>query len=98
MLAVENRPGSWILEYGSEACARARTGARGGRTSPGSPRGRIGPAEGPDDGVQISLFGTVFGLMALAAVAVLFATSEYKRHLAWTTFSASPRRSPSHLS
>jgi hypothetical protein len=54
--------------------------------------GRIGPAEGPDDSVEVSLFGTVFGLMALAAVSVLFATSEYKRHLVWTTFAASPRR------
>jgi hypothetical protein len=54
--------------------------------------GAVGPAEGADDSVQAVLFGTMFGLMALAAVAVLFATSEYKRHLVWTTFAASPRR------
>jgi hypothetical protein len=54
--------------------------------------GEIGPAEGEDDGVSASLFGTLFGLMALASVAVLFATSEYKRHLVWMTFAASPRR------
>jgi ABC-2 family transporter protein len=36
----------------------------------------------------------VFGLMALAVVSVLFVTSEYKRHLIWTTFAASPRRRP----
>lgn len=54
--------------------------------------GDIGPSEPPDDSVQASLFGTVFGLMALAAVAVLFVTSEHKRHLVWTTFAATPRR------
>jgi len=56
--------------------------------------GDLGSAEGADDSVQASLFGTMFGLMALAAVSVLFATSEYKRHLVWTTFAASPRRRP----
>jgi hypothetical protein len=56
--------------------------------------GGIGPAEGEDDSVEASLFGTLFGLMALAAVSVLFATSEYKRHLVWTTFASSPRRRP----
>ena len=54
--------------------------------------GAIGSAEAPDDGVQASLFGTVFGLMALATVSVLFITSEYKHHLIRTTFTATPRR------
>jgi hypothetical protein len=80
-------------------------GGKGGTPPAGSVRvaggvftisgsGEIGPAEGEDDSVEASLFGTLFGLMALAAVAVLFATSEYKRHLVWTTFAASPRRRP----
>jgi len=56
--------------------------------------GQIGPAESPDDSVQASLFGTVFGLMALVAVSVLFVTSEYKHDLIRTTFTASPRRWP----
>lgn len=64
--------------------------AHGTYTVTGS--GEIGPGEGPDDTVQASLFGTVFGLMALATVSVLFVTSEYKRHLIRTTFTASPRR------
>ncbi len=54
--------------------------------------GQIGPAEGVDDSVETVLFGTLFGLMALAAVSVLFATSEYKRHMVWTTFAATPGR------
>jgi regulation of enolase protein 1 (concanavalin A-like superfamily) len=66
------------------------TEADGRYTITGS--GDIGPAEPPDDSVQASLFGAVFGLMALAAVAVLFVTSEHKRHLVWTTFAASPHR------
>jgi ABC-2 family transporter protein len=56
--------------------------------------GEIGPAEGEDDSLEAGLFGTLFGLMALASVSVLFATSEYKRQLVWTTFAASPRRRP----
>jgi len=75
---------------GSSAGAVAATG--GSFTLTGS--GDIGSAEGPDDSVQASLFGTMFGLMALASVAVLFATSEYKRHLVRTTFAATPRRRP----
>jgi hypothetical protein len=54
--------------------------------------GDIGPDEPPDDTVQLSLFGAVFGLMALAAVAVLFVTAEHRRHMVWTTFAAAPHR------
>jgi hypothetical protein len=54
--------------------------------------GAIGPAEPPDDGVQAALFGTVFGLMAVISVAVLFATSEYKHGVVNASFRATPRR------
>nr|BFE73745.1 hypothetical protein GCM10020092_070460 [Actinoplanes digitatis] len=54
--------------------------------------GKIGPEIPPDDMVQISLFGVLAGLMALIAVSVLFATSEYRRGMIRTTFLASPRR------
>lgn len=54
--------------------------------------GKIGPEIPPDDMVQISLFGVIAGLMALIAISVLFATSEYRRGMIRTTFLASPRR------
>jgi hypothetical protein len=54
--------------------------------------GKIGPELPPDDMVQISLFGVIAGLMALIAISVLFATSEYRRGMIRTTFLASPRR------
>jgi regulation of enolase protein 1 (concanavalin A-like superfamily) len=75
---------------GAGPLAGSVTRAGGVYTITGS--GDIGPDEPPDDSVQVSLFGTVFGLMALVTVAVLFVTSEDKHHLAWTTFAASPRR------
>ena len=66
------------------------TEANGTYTITGS--GKIGPEEPPDDMVQISLFGVLAGLMALIAVGVLFATSEFRRGMIRTTFLASPRR------
>lgn len=47
----------------------------------------------PDtDHAQMSLFGLVLGQIAVAVVAVLFITSEYRRGMIRTTFAASPRR------
>ena len=54
--------------------------------------GKIGPAPPDDDMVELSLIGVVAGLMALIAVGVLFATSEYRRGMIRTTFAAVPRR------
>lgn len=54
--------------------------------------GRIGPQESPDDPVSIALVGVLAGIMALIAVGVLFATSEYRRGMIRTTFAAEPRR------
>lgn len=94
--AVRGKPGGVPPPQSKEdAFGRpAGTVAAAGGTYTLTGSGDIGLAEGPDDSVQASLFGTMFGLMALAAVAVLFATSEYKRHLVWTTFAATPRRRP----
>lgn len=54
--------------------------------------GDIGPDPPDDDPVQIGLFGAVVGLMVVVAVAVLFATSEYRRAMIRTTFAVTPRR------
>jgi hypothetical protein len=47
---------------------------------------------GNDDMVVNSLAGVQIGLMAVVALGVLFATSEYKTGTVRTTFAASPRR------
>jgi hypothetical protein len=71
----------------------SRTGsteANGVFTVTGS--GEIGPRESPDDPVQAALFGILIGLMVVAAMGVLYMTSEFKRGMIRTTFAASPRR------
>jgi ABC-type transport system involved in multi-copper enzyme maturation permease subunit len=47
---------------------------------------------GGDDVVRGALTGIYIGLIAIAVLGVLFATSEYKTGIARTTFAASPRR------
>lgn len=54
--------------------------------------GQVGPRPLDDDIVEMALFGVIAGLMALIAVGVLFATSEYRRGMIRTTFAATPRR------
>jgi ABC-type transport system involved in multi-copper enzyme maturation permease subunit len=54
--------------------------------------GRIGPENSPDDIVEIALFGALGGMIALIALGVLFATSEYRRGMIRTTFAATPHR------
>jgi hypothetical protein len=52
---------------------------------------------GPADSAQIIpnyLIGTFAGLIAIAVVAAMFITSEYRRRLIRTTLTASPRRGP----
>ncbi|MGH3681183.1 MAG: ABC transporter permease subunit [Natronosporangium sp.] len=47
----------------------------------------------PDtDVAQMSLFGVILGQIAVAVVAVLFITSEFRRGMIRTSFAASPRR------
>ena len=47
---------------------------------------------GPESGVEQSLVGVFAGLVAAIIVGVLFITSEYRRGLVRTTFTATPRR------
>ena len=54
--------------------------------------GKVGPQAPDDDVVEAALLGVIAGLMALIAVGVLFATSEYRKGLIRTTFAATPRR------
>jgi hypothetical protein len=54
--------------------------------------GTVGPRPPDDDMVEIALVGVIAGLMALIAVGVLCATSEYRRGMIRTTFAATPRR------
>jgi ABC-2 family transporter protein len=54
--------------------------------------GAIGTREPPDDVVQAALFGVFAGIIVIAALGVLFMTSEFKRGLIRTTFAASPLR------
>jgi hypothetical protein len=54
--------------------------------------GDIAPEPPSDDIVRLSLSGAFVGLMAIAALGVLYITSEYKRGMIRTTFAVSPRR------
>lgn len=54
--------------------------------------GDVGPLEFDVDRTKMSLEGVFVGLMAVVAVSVLFVTSEYKRGMIRTTFTAQPRR------
>ncbi|WP_200207886.1 ABC transporter permease subunit [Micromonospora coerulea] len=54
--------------------------------------GKVGPKQPDDDMVEAALIGVIAGLMALIAVGVLYATSEYHRGMIRTTFAATPRR------
>lgn len=66
------------------------TEAGGGYTVVGT--GTVGPRAPDDDMVEIALVGVIAGLMALIAIGVLSATSEYRRGMIRTTFAATPRR------
>ncbi len=66
------------------------TAANGTFTVTGT--GKVGPSRPDDDMVQAALIGVIAGLMALIAVGVLFATSEYRRGMIRSTFAATPRR------
>lgn len=62
----------------------------GGYTVAGT--GKVGPEAPDDDMVGLALVGVIAGLMALIAVGVLYATSEYRRGMIRTTFAATPHR------
>lgn len=54
--------------------------------------GDFGPTRGDDDIVESSLIGILIGMLAVVALGVLYATTEYKTGVIRTTFAASPRR------
>jgi ABC-type transport system involved in multi-copper enzyme maturation permease subunit/regulation of enolase protein 1 (concanavalin A-like superfamily) len=54
--------------------------------------GDVGPFKFGDDIARMSLSGVFAGLMALVALGVLSITSEYKRGMIRSTFTAGPRR------
>lgn len=54
--------------------------------------GDVAPASAGPDRLEQRLVGTFVGLILVVAVSVLFVTSEYRRGLAATTFTATPRR------
>ncbi|MFF1452352.1 ABC transporter permease subunit [Streptomyces sp. NPDC058274] len=54
--------------------------------------GDIAPDETGGDIVQMSFQGVFVGVLFMVALGALFITSEYKRNLIRTTFTASPRR------
>ena len=66
--------------------------AKAGGTFTVSGTGKVGPNPPEDDMVEIAIVGVIAGIMALIAVGVLFATSEYRRGMIRTTFTATPRR------
>ncbi|MER7926705.1 hypothetical protein ABTY96_26735 [Streptomyces sp. NPDC096057] len=55
-------------------------------------QGDIAPDENDPDMVQMSFQGVVMGLLFMAALGTLFVTTEYKRGLIRTTFTATPSR------
>ena len=66
------------------------TEANGAYTVVGT--GKVGPQPPDDDMMEAALIGVIAGLMALIAIGVLYATSEYRRGMIRTTFAATPRR------
>lgn len=54
--------------------------------------GDIAPAVPVVDPVEVSFYGTTFGLIAAIALGAMFITTEYRRGMIRTTLTASPRR------
>jgi hypothetical protein len=70
----------------------AGTMAEAGGTYTVTGTGKVGPNQPDDDMVETALVGVIAGIIALIAVGVLFATSEYRRGMIRTTLAATPRR------
>jgi ABC-type transport system involved in multi-copper enzyme maturation permease subunit len=66
--------------------------ARSGDTFTVAGSGDIAPFVPIVDPLQVALYGTLFGVIAVIAVAVVFITGEYRRGMIRTTLAASPRR------
>ncbi|MFJ1971644.1 ABC transporter permease subunit [Streptomyces sp. NPDC087903] len=69
---------------------RTRVSATGTHTLTG--RGDVAPDESLGDPVQMSFQGVFVGVLFMVALGALFVTSEYKRGLIRTTFTATPSR------
>jgi hypothetical protein len=79
------------------AVAKIRRTATGSASSSGgtvslSGSGDIAPYEPGTDPIGITFKGSLIGLIVVIALAAVFITSEYRRGLVRTTFTASPRR------
>ena len=66
--------------------------ARSGSTFTVAGSGDIAPFVPVVDPLQVAFYGTLFGLIAVIAVGVVFITGEYRRGMIRTTLAASPRR------
>lgn len=81
----------WQQRSGSMPPSRGSSSEAGGVfTVTGS--GDVGPFKFGEDIAKMSLSGVFAGLMALVALGVLSITSEYKRGMIRSTFTAGPRR------
>ncbi|HWF40702.1 MAG TPA: ABC transporter permease subunit [Acidothermaceae bacterium] len=89
-------PGSWQgAQVGDNGLGNVPPFTRSGGTFTVSGSGDIGPmasSGGDNNTVSGSLVGAFVGLMAMVVIGALFITSEYRRGLIRTTFTASPRR------
>jgi ABC-type transport system involved in multi-copper enzyme maturation permease subunit len=65
---------------------------RSGGTFTVAGSGDIAPFEPIVDPLQVTLLGTLFGVIAIIAVAAVYITGEYRRGMIRTTLAASPRR------
>lgn len=96
--------GRWTGEYIGQAQSDSggtgdyhRAGGQFTVTGSGDIAPLVAGHGGPADSAQIIpnyLIGTFAGLIAIAVVAAMFITSEYRRRLIRTTLAASPRRGP----
>ncbi|MPZ94862.1 MAG: ABC transporter permease subunit [Propionibacteriales bacterium] len=92
--AQPSKPGAWAdLDVGQPGTAGASTESDGMFTVTGS--GDVASDPPDDDVVLISLSpGVLVAVLAIVALGVVFATSEYNRGMIRTTLAASPRRGP----
>lgn len=89
--AQPREPAPWSDEDVGEPTSPGGSGEAGG-TFTVTGAGDVAPRPPGDDVTRLSLTGIFVGLMAIIALSVLSITSEYKRGMIRTTFTASPRR------
>lgn len=90
--------GDWTADQvGAVISPKGGEGERGAMRQDGGTftvdgSGKVGPNPLDDDMVALALIGVIGGLLALICVGALFATSEYRRGMIRTTFTAAPGR------